>query len=87
MIYGFNGFILRLTTPAFSPSRTSSGQALQRRGMLAFVGGGFVECDEVEHGSHSASDSVAVLGFDFGGGKVGGDVGLDVFGYEEVVAT
>ena len=51
-------------------------------GRLAFVGGGFVEGDEVEHGSHSASDSVTVLGFDFGGGEVGGDVGLDVFGNE-----
>ena len=41
---------------------------------LSFVLCFFIEGDEVEHGSHSGAESVAVVVFDFGGGKVGGDV-------------
>lgn len=53
---------------------------------LSFVGGGFVEGDEVEHGAHSGADAVAIGVFDFGGGEVGGDVGLHFLGYKQIVA-
>ena len=41
---------------------------------LTFILCFFIEGDEVEHGSHSGTEAVAVVVFDFGGGKVGGDV-------------
>ena len=41
---------------------------------LSFVFCVFVEGDEVEHLSHSGAESVSITIFDFGGGKVGGNV-------------
>ena len=92
VFFGNDCYLLLLTTPPYGhlpinrdkfpihrDKLSKGGECVERRGMLAFVGGGFVEGDEVEHGAHSAPDSVAVLGFDFGGGEVGGAVGLDVF--------
>ena len=53
---------------------------------LAFVLGGFVKGDEVDHTSKAGADSVAVGGFYFGSGEVCRDVGLDFFGDEKVVS-
>ena len=50
--------------------RLRSAQAL-----FSFVFGVFVEADYVYHFSESASDSVAVMVFDFFGVEVGGYVG------------
>ena len=53
--------------------------------ILSFVGGGFVEGDEVKHGAHSGTNTVAIGVFDFGGGEVGRDVGLHFLGHKQVV--
>tara|TARA_R110002111_G_scaffold29588_3_gene61816 strand:+ start:1301 stop:1555 length:255 start_codon:yes stop_codon:yes gene_type:complete len=42
--------------------------------LLSFILCFFIEGDEVKHGSHSGTEAVAVVIFDFGGGKVSGDV-------------
>ena len=57
----------------------SRKMVLTQLSFVFFVG---AEGDEVEHLSHAAADAVAVVGFYFGGGEVGGDVGFGVFGDE-----
>lgn len=75
---------LVLASALINTAMTSGQQHIQRRlvpnagkskrGLHSFVGGIAVEGDEVEHGAHSAADSVAVDGFDFCTVEVGGDV-------------
>ena len=53
---------------------------------LAFVSGVFVKGDEVKHLTHSGAESVAVVVFDLGGGKVSGDV-RDGFIFDKMFIT
>ena len=54
---------------------------------LSFIRGCSVICNKIKHLTQSATDTVTVMVFYFGGREVGGDVGLKFLGGEKVVAT